>query len=176
MTLFEVEGWDVKMVPVHEATRRLSKKRKRQCHFDHNQIESAEVNFEKLARLTGLPETSASSGPRNVEECQKPRRKKRHSRHITKNKETSCTRGGEFISSVPSSSDRESSPKKAKHQQERDLRPSKTIYENSKQKTLSDVSLTPLQKGMKEGLNGARFRLVCSLFSGKEDGQFLLAA
>jgi ribosomal RNA-processing protein 8 len=165
MSLFEVDGWAVNSAPVREATQRLSKKRKRP--FDHNEIESTEVNVEKLmAKLTSLPETSTSSvsGSRNVEEYHGPRKKKKHTLHVKKNKEEiSCARGVMSLASVTSSKncDRESSSKKTKHQRKRGLHPSKTTFEDSKQKIPSDTSLTPLQKGMKESLDGARFRLVC---------------
>lgn len=152
MSIFEVGGWAVKAAPVRETTQRLSKKRKRPS--DHSKIETAGVNVDKLMeKLTqGLPKTSTSTGSQNAEEPRKKKRKKLHSRDVTKNEQVSVTNS--------EIRDRESSPTKAKNQHKRDLRPSKTTSKNSKQKAPSDASLTSLQKGMKDSLDGARFRLI----------------
>ena len=177
MSLFEVDGWTIKTAPVREANQRLSKKRRH--HFDYNQTEFAEDNVEKLMeKLTGLQETSTSSGSRRAEEYQGPRKKKKHIHYVTKKKEEpSCARGSKSIEPVTSSEilDCDLSPKKTKHQHERGLHPPKRSSENPKQKTPCDTFLTPLQKGMKESLGGARFRLVCYLFPGKMANFFLQA-
>jgi len=167
MSIFEVGGWVVKAAPVREPAQRLSKKRKRPS--DHNKIESAGVNVDKLtAKLTqGLPQIATSTSSQNVEAYKEARQKKTKqmcSRKVTKYKEgASCARGDE--SSVPVTNseirDREYLPKKNQNQHQRDLRSPKIPSKNSKQKTPSDVSLTSLQKGMKNSLDGARFRLVC---------------
>lgn len=158
MSIFEVGGWAVEAAPVREATQRLSKKRKRPS--DHHKIESAGVNVDKvMAKLTqGLPQTSTSTSSHNVEEYQEPMKKKPKQKYSRKG--TSCAQGGESIVPVKIG-DRESSPKKTRNQHQGGLRPSKITSKNSTQKMPSDTPLTSLQKGMKDSLDGARFRLVC---------------
>lgn len=150
MSIFEVGGWTVKAAPVRETTQRLSKKRKRLSSY--NKIESAGVNVDKLtAKLTqGLPQTSTSTNSHNAEESQEPMKKK--PKQMYSRKGTSCARGVEPVVPVEIAS----SPRKTK-----DHRPSKTASKRSKQKIPSDTPLTSMQKGMKDSLDGARFRLVC---------------
>jgi len=158
MSIFEVGGWAVKAAPVREATQRVSKKRKRPS--GHNKTESAGVNVDKLmAKLTqGLPQSSTSTSSHNVEEHQEPVKKK--PKQMYNRKGTSCAGVSESIVPVKIG-DRESSPKKIKNKHQGGLRPSKTTSKNSTQKVPSDTPLTSLQKGMKDSLDGARFRLVC---------------
>lgn len=154
MSIFEVGGWDVKAAPVREATQRLSKKRKRPS--GHNKIDSAGVNIDKLmAKLA--QQTSTSTSSHNVEGYQEPMKKK--PKQMDSCKETSARRNESIV--PVETGDHESSPKKVKHQRQGNLRPSKTISMNSTQKMPSGTPLTSLQKGMKDSLDGARFRLVC---------------
>jgi ribosomal RNA-processing protein 8 len=156
MSIFEVGGWAVKAAPVRETPQqRLSKKRKRPS--GHSKIESAGVNVDELmTKLTqALPQTSTSTSSHNVEEYQEPIKKKL--KQMYSRKGTSYARRGESIVPVEIG-DGQSSPKGGKSQHQGDLRPSK---KNSKQKMPFDTPLTLLQKGMKDSLDGARFRLVC---------------
>jgi len=153
MSIFEVGGWVVKAAPVRETAQRLSKKRRRL--YDHDKIESAGINV-------GLPQITTSTSSQNVGQYKEARKKKPKqmcSRKVTKYKEgASCARGDE--SSVPAENrDREYLLKQPQNQHQGDLRPLPS--KNSKQKTPSDAPFTSLQKGMKNSLDGARFRLVC---------------
>lgn len=174
MSLFEVPGWSVKAAPVREESQQVSKKRKRPS--SHTQMESAEVNVEKLmARLANAhPEVTSTQTPESKKRKKTPRQKdaSKVGAEGTKAQPTMPSRASEKIKQSSdngvgtATKSAESKPKKkaaasAKTKNAADsssTQPSVSTPIADGQRAQKNSNLTALQKSMKESLDGARFR------------------
>ncbi len=174
MPLFEVAGWAVKAAPIREATQQVSKKRKRPS--SHSQLESVEVNVEKLMAQM---ESSRSEEP-SIQIPERSKRRKANRQKLvqndageTKDRPTTPPRKAEKKKVSKLSGDtllqaRKANPKtqvdiKTNAKQTVDSAPilplkSKPTFEELQEH--SNAKLTALQKSMKDSLDGARFRSV----------------
>jgi len=168
MPLFDVPGWSVTSAPVPEPSTQVSKKRKRPSGNDSNKIHSAELNLEKLVkRLKGNAGTHDNG-----------RRKSRKSGVNAGNASGEVVRNRERkAKTVQEKKKIISHPKPFKAAEKASTLPSP--HTAKKVKTRHDVKLSStfsvmptrqpgeedsasglsvLQKGMKQSLDGARFR------------------
>ncbi|KAG0705508.1 methyltransferase-domain-containing protein [Suillus ampliporus] len=172
MALFEVPGWSVPTVPVSNLAQSTSKKRKRPAAQDADKMQSAEVNLDRLMQKLG--------SVRNQEDKQGPTKKKKKQgrstralgtddQHATSNKareKVSSPHGGSIGSAVEQPAKGGSGLRK-KIKQKKNLKPDAGKPEQRPRNVspvVDEVSgLTSLQKGMKESLDGARFRWINEL-------------
>ncbi|KAG6868455.1 hypothetical protein C0993_002593 [Termitomyces sp. T159_Od127] len=156
MALFDVPGWTVDAPSIVEAT---SKKRKRSAVEPHD-LQAAEANFEKLvAQLERSSSKKLGVTPKKREKKDKKKGAMNHNSDTTDKQSRKKVKDvAEKLMSPPQpppkSSDKlhplSASSKKTKKKHGRDSSSSQSAF----------VNLTPLQKGMKESLDGARFRLI----------------
>ncbi|KAG2158824.1 methyltransferase-domain-containing protein [Suillus bovinus] len=171
MALFEVPGWSVPTAPVSKSAQSTSKKRKRPVSQDADMMQSVEVNLDKLMRKLG-------SVGKHQEDKQGPKKKKKNHGKTTggldaKVEHTTSNKGKEKVSSSSSGSIKENAVKQSVkggsglRKQKKNLKPDSGKSEPQPQNvspTANEVSgLTSLQKGMKESLDGARFRWINEL-------------
>ncbi|KAG1762245.1 methyltransferase-domain-containing protein [Suillus occidentalis] len=154
MALFEVPGWSVPTAPVSKLAQSTSKKRKRPAGQDADKMQSIEVNLDKLMQKLG-------SVGKPQEDKQGPKKKKKNHgttteakvEHATSHKrkeKVSYPLGGSIKGGAAEQSVKGS---RKSEQQSQNVSP-----------TVNEVSgLTRLQKGMKESLDGARFRWINEL-------------
>ena len=134
-----------------------SKKRKRPADQDVNKMQSVEVNLDKLMQKLGDVHDH-KQGP-----------KKKH-RNTSKDEHATSSKKKEKLSSTPASADHSAkgSPtllKKTKHKKPKLDAGKSSSSEKQPRVSVSPAvdgisGLTSLQKGMKESLDGARFRYV----------------
>ena len=153
MALFHVPGWSMNTAPVSEQSSRSSKKRKRPCSRSIT-LDSAEVNFEKLVATLKDVKSDGNTSP-----AKKKQNKKRRISEDAKHNSTPS------INQKPLSS-----PPILKNSSATFLKPNTNKQGKRKQDDTSSISasleprrasgtrLTALQKGMKQSLDGARFR------------------
>ncbi|KAG1753879.1 methyltransferase-domain-containing protein [Suillus paluster] len=168
MALFEVPGWSVPTAPVSILAQSTSKKRKRPAAQDADKMQSAEVNLDKLMQKLG------SVG--NREDKQGPKKKKKKQErttrapdtkgaHATSNKATekvSSPHGGSIEQPVKGVSGLRKKVKQKKSLKHDAGKPEQRPRNVSP--AVDEVpGLTSLQKGMKESLDGARFRWINEL-------------
>ena len=177
MPPFEVAGWAVRAAPIREATLQVSKKRKRPS--SHNQLESMEINVEKLLAQM---ESSRSEEPSIQNSERKKRRKANRQKPVqsdadeTKDRPTTPPRKAEKKKLLKLSGDALIQARKAKPKTQIDIKTnerqtvdsapilplkSKPTFEELQGD--SNAKLTALQKSMKDSLDGARFRSVISI-------------
>ncbi|KAF8974344.1 methyltransferase-domain-containing protein [Flammula alnicola] len=180
MALFDVPGWTVKAMPVQ-----VSKKRKRPS-TSANQLESAEVNVEKLmsklenVRPGELSEPKLPSTEFNSETKKRKQRQKQKRGQVSAERQKEIKEKTLPPTSLPDVKQNTlpESPihgnklriepslkpkKKAKTKHSTDppqATPSKPISAPGKALASSASGLTALQKSMKDSLDGARFRLI----------------
>jgi len=156
--MFEVTGWSVGAVPVQDNDTTSSKKRKRS--IDNYQV--SEVNMDK--KLKSI--TKDNEGARNSF-----KKKKREAQQRIGSKSSS---GNGMASNI-------SRPKPLKPRISVDdelVRPAKKTKKHElvdQSTTTSSPKLTAMQRGMKQSLDGARFRSVnCSLHAMRRESSWLL--
>jgi ribosomal RNA-processing protein 8 len=165
MALFQVPGWSMPAAPVSALSQSTSKKRKRPATQEVDKVQSVEVNLDKLMQKLG----------RDHEDEQGPKKKK--SKHgktpqgmDTRDESATSSKGKKKNPSslgVVALSVAESSKPPTKVKQKKKKKPVAEKASSSEQQprntspAADGVSgLTSLQKGMKESLDGARFRYV----------------
>lgn len=167
MALFDIPGWTVSAPPLAESSRHVSKKRKRPAS-DGDKLQSAEVNLEKLVkRLKGKgdAETRGSKG-KEKEKAGKKTEMKREKKSKAQTVDTEVKKKTISRPMPLKAMDRTSisSERPAKRQKTKPV-----VTEASSRSSLSPTKkvdgdstdgLTALQKGMKQSLDGARFRCV----------------
>lgn len=168
MALFDIPGWSVSAPPVAESSQQVSKKRKRPAS-DSDKLQSAEVNLEKLVkRLKGKGTDTKSVGKGKGKE--KADKKK----EVKQAKKSKAQRAADAESEAKKKTisrpmplkaiDKDSitSERPAKRQRTKlaVAEASSTPSPVKKVDGGSTDGLTALQKGMKQSLDGARFRCV----------------
>lgn len=170
MALFQVPGWSMPTAPVSTLPQSISKKRKRPAAQDVDKVQFAEVNLDKLMqKLGGIRDHDS-------EDKQGPnKRKRKHGKTSqgldTKDGHAMSSKGKVKITSslggssgVEHSVKESSKPPKKMKQKKSKLdagKPSSSEQQPRVSPAVDGVSgLTSLQKGMKNSLDGARFRYV----------------
>ncbi|TFK76040.1 hypothetical protein BDN72DRAFT_930669 [Pluteus cervinus] len=163
MALFDVPGWTVQATPVAEQSNRLSKKRKRPS-LDTEKVQPTEINLDKLvkklkggANRDGAKGSADSSNVPGTSKCMKRERKKE--RDLEERKQ---------IISLPKPLKRHdrtsTSPQSTKRLETKHERKESSSSYNSilgrKSAEVAGSGLTALQQGMKQSLDGARFRII----------------
>ncbi|KAG2077575.1 hypothetical protein BDR04DRAFT_1088654 [Suillus decipiens] len=168
MALFEVPGWSVPAAPVSKSIQSTSKKRKRPAAQDADKMQSVEVNLDKLMQKLG-------SVGKHQEDKQGPKKKKNHKKtnegldakvehaKFGKEKGSSFLGGSIKESTVNQSVKGGSGLRKKKKSLKPDSRKSEQQPQNVSPAVDEVSGLTTLQKGMKESLDGARFRWINEL-------------
>jgi ribosomal RNA-processing protein 8 len=153
MVLFDVPGWSVPGAPVAVPS---SKKRKRPQGLDH--IQSATVNVEKLMKRLAMEQTHArtkgDNGGASADTDQHPKKKrKRIKDHKAQPSHTPARGDG-----------KQSTPKKKRKDRQKNTGEKVTSSSSPASphppSQPSGNALTTLQRGMKQSLDGARFRYV----------------
>ncbi len=146
MVLFDVPGWSVPGVPVAVPSR----KRKRPSRHDLDQLQSATVNVEKLMKQLATEQTGVSA-----DADQPPKKKRMRDKDRKAQQPPTSTQGdGE---------QRKKKKKKERKKQTGDNVASSSSPTSSHPPTQpTHNALTSLQRGMKQSLDGARFRYVNS--------------
>ncbi|KDR83585.1 hypothetical protein GALMADRAFT_235848 [Galerina marginata CBS 339.88] len=173
MALFQVPGWSVPAIPLRDGPHQ-SKKRKRPAG-DNDKLETAEVNLEKLmSKLTSIqPEESRNgSGHSKLLQGKSDAKKRRKKSRVSVERQEEQKHGPSTLNSNMQrnslseklvSLKNETSPKSMKKEITRhnasslSSKPGSTL---TRRQSTSNAGLTALQKGMKEKLDGARFRLI----------------
>ncbi|KAJ3517989.1 hypothetical protein NLJ89_g171 [Agrocybe chaxingu] len=168
MSLFQVPGWSMASAPVREEPQHASKKRKRPS-ADTHRLEAAEVNIDKL--ISKLAHPQPGENPANSKGKAKAQDPGRNARFRKKQKLVADS--ADAPEKRPSASSSEgkappSSPTKSKRERKKIAKSnppatevtSKRARPSSPQQEAASSRLTALQKGMKESLDGARFRLI----------------
>ncbi|KAF5393955.1 hypothetical protein D9757_000143 [Collybiopsis confluens] len=154
MPLFNVPGWSIPTEPVTEPG---SRKRKRPANDTGSEIRiaSTEVNLEKLVqKLTGKRDSNNSKNSKKLRRQQKEEQQSRSSLDDDDKKKT-------ISLPIPLMSAKERAAKKARPtHSDRSLTSQLTPAKHPEKNEDEDVSLTSMQKGMKQKLEGARFRLL----------------
>ncbi|RDB22865.1 hypothetical protein Hypma_010341 [Hypsizygus marmoreus] len=170
MALFDVPGWTMPAKPVAESSNQVSKKRKRPASLDADKLQAAEVNLDKLVkRLKGnSSEASKSAQTPNRGEISASSKGDRQGKK-TKKAKPKASSGAEKKEISwpkplqPTDKDlallaRPTKKAKTKHMVETSTPPPPAAV-SKKAKGLA-ASLTALQQGMKQSLDGARFRMI----------------
>jgi ribosomal RNA-processing protein 8 len=172
MPLFEIPGWSIPSDPIVKPREHGSKKRKRPSS-DANRLESMEVNLEKLVkRLKGSSE---------AEDKNRDRKQAEHTGSSVRNRGNAMRRGNKSkTDDIEERKKTISLPKPLKvtnmdsdviivsprtkfskgSRSAADSSPSKNVSPAMNTDGSTPAGLTSLQKGMKQSLNGARFRQV----------------
>lgn len=155
MSLFEVPGWSVKTTPIRGTPQQVSKKRKRPNNHA-NDVETTEINMEKLmAKLANTTDEGLSI-------AKKRKKAQKQAPEATSNAEQHTEGTHVRIPGVPTKTSSPSGKRNGKKKHYID--PSLTLPSTSTQSLEKPPSssnannLTALQKGMKDSLDGARFR------------------
>lgn len=175
MALFQVPGWSVPTPPIRETSSRVSKKRKRPSDGSHK-FDSAEVNIEKLMSQLTKSDSRKGKEVATAVSLGQPKKKKRKCKETTSSVKSQEDEKNVTTSPSPTTvspllsrrkdrtqtSNKSSAKKKAKVDREDGSGPTESAPTSIKQQTPADVSLTALQKSMKDKLDGARFRFANS--------------
>ncbi|KAJ3827072.1 methyltransferase-domain-containing protein [Lentinula raphanica] len=164
MPLFDVPGWSVPADPLPEPNVRKRKRPTSDTGLEsHSRTHSADFNFEKLVKkLTGKRDEGDSDGSKPSTDSSHSKSKKRRKEQTR----TSLNVDKRMISSplpLMKASDRTTKKPKRNHDS--------LLHESEDPKKLSQTEqsnhdsdntsgLTAMQKGMKQKLEGARFRLL----------------
>lgn len=170
MPLFEIPGWAISSDPVVESRGNGSKKRKRPSS-DTVKLRPVEVNLEKLVKkLKRSSEITEGSSPNSVqvEEAGLSVSHRRQAKRRGKKSETGDIKEGKKTISFPKllkitamDSDIIAVPQ-SKHSTGKPSLADSSLPKNALDGSIA--GLTPLQKGMKQSLDGARFRQVWHFF------------
>ncbi|KAG6832928.1 hypothetical protein H0H92_004812 [Tricholoma furcatifolium] len=152
MPLFDVPGWIVDLPPVPETSSTTSKKRKRPAN-DSCKVEAAEANLEKLVKKLKLPLSTDTSpntrkGKNKANDDHPVSAKPKKRKH--KKPEEVTEQGKQNLAPKLSGS----APV------EKSQRGDKKHGSGTSPSNAATSGLTALQKGMKESLDGARFRMI----------------
>lgn len=157
--MFEVPGWSVGAAPVQEVHNTPSKKRKRPTS------EHLEVNFdkimEKLKSTVGVDEKKRDKSPKK-NKAEKKKRKDRSKSGVSNVTALNISRPKPLRPRVSVDEELTRPAKKAKTHKE-SVSPTtiaSTLTLAPSTSTSSATKLTPMQQGMKQSLDGARFRSV----------------
>lgn len=163
--MFEVPGWSVEAAPVQEAGTTPSKKRKRPSSERH----SLEVNFDKI--MEKLKSTVGGDEKQN-QKTKSPKKVKRDKKKLKERPKSGANSVSSLNISRPKplkpriSVDEDSSRPAKKPKTHRDsispltIASTLTLAPSASTSTSSAPKLTALQQGMKQSLDGARFRSV----------------
>ncbi|KAF9469016.1 methyltransferase-domain-containing protein [Collybia nuda] len=168
MAFFDIPGWTVSTSPVAESSQtKVSKKRKRPPN-DSDKLQSAEINLDKLVRKLKWKDGTDTRSPGGSEKkkvsrkAEMKREKKSKVQMVdseTKKKTISRPMPLKAVDRTSVSSERPAKRQKMKP----------VVIEASSTSSLSttknadggsSTGLTALQKGMKQSLDGARFRII----------------
>ncbi|KAI0952582.1 hypothetical protein AcW1_004621 [Taiwanofungus camphoratus] len=172
MPLFDVPGWNVSGAPVTES--QPSKKRKR--GRDEDKVQSAEINFEKLMEKLDA-QASGADHPSKKKKKPKPQRsaagsnvhnKMAHTRQdgaepkqkrIERKQKATTPRGASAVQSESGLSEKKGKKSKVEHAKLADSQhvPNPNVHGRDHE---PKDGLTVLQAGMKNSLDGARFRWI----------------
>jgi ribosomal RNA-processing protein 8 len=169
MSMFEVPGWSVGTEPLQESTTTPSKKRKRPANIEHRVLE---VNFDKI--MGKLKNTVGGDEKTEKKKEQKKKSPKRNKREKQKSKEGPKS-GASDVTSLNISRPKPLKPRISMDEESsRPAKKTKTRHDSVSPTTIASTStlpstpsrpkLTTLQQGMKQSLDGARFRLVIHSF------------
>ncbi|KAH9062194.1 methyltransferase-domain-containing protein [Lactarius vividus] len=156
MALFDVPGWSVPDTPVAVP----SKKRKRPSKQGLDQIQSAVVNMEKLMERLATEQTHGiktkgdHGGGVSANADQSPKKRKRVKDHEVQQSHTPARGDGEKNTPKKKRKNREKKPAGDKVTSSPPPAPSHPPSQPS------GNALTSLQRGMKQSLDGARFRWI----------------
>jgi len=167
MGLFDVPGWAVSATPVAEQPNRLTKKRKRPS-VDGEKVHAAEVNLEKLVKKLkdGTPDrdgkrgsTDTSNVPGMSKSKQRKSKRKEKAKLVEERRQTISL--PKPLKAVDRSSISPPLTKRFESKHERKESAS-TLHSILGRKSVEVVGsgLTALQQGMKQSLDGARFRII----------------
>jgi len=165
MALFDVPGWAVPATPVAEQPNRLTKKRKRPSV---DGVHAAEINLEKLVKKLkdGTPgrdgegrSTDTSNVPGTSKSKQRKSKKKEKANRTEERKQTISL--PKPLKPVDRTSIELPLTKRfeLKHERKESSSPYHSIL-GRKSVEADGSGLTPLQQGMKQSLDGARFRII----------------
>ncbi|KXN86393.1 25S rRNA (adenine(645)-N(1))-methyltransferase [Leucoagaricus sp. SymC.cos] len=163
MTLFEVPGWSVGSEPVQENGTTLSKKRKRPTTNGHQALE---VNFDKI--MDRLKDSVGGDEKKKDTKQKSPKKNKRERQKFKERPKPGVSDIGSLNISRPKplkpriSVDEESTRPAKKAKTHQDSASPSTIASTLTLpiSSASAPQLTPLQQGMKQSLDGARFRMI----------------
>jgi len=164
MALFDVPGWAVSATPVAEQPNRFTKKRKRPS-VDGEKAHASEVNLEKLVKKLkdGTPGrdgerrgTDTSNVPGTSKSKQRKSKKKEKAKLVEERKQTISL--PKPLKPVDRSSISPSLTKRIELKHER--KESSHSILGRKSVEVDGSGLTALQQGMKQSLDGARFRII----------------
>lgn len=160
MALFDIPGWSVTTAPVTETSKTESKKRKRPSS-ESDRLQSAELNLEKLVkRLKGKPASNRDVvPPREAKTSTGKKKEKKRGKNAGASEETKKTisRPKPLKAAEKGSIPSPRANKKIKTNHEATETASSTNITFVSQ----EAGLTARQQGMKQSLDGARFRCVC---------------
>lgn len=159
MPLFNIPGWTVPAPPVSESTDRLSKKRKRPSD-DTGRIQSAQVNLDKVVKYLRVDGQSNKAKETIVKKALDRKRQKKLQAVEEKKKTISLPIQLQPVERSSASTLTTSSRPAKKPKTEHSLAdsPSAPPVEREHSDDAPVAGLTVLQKGMKQSLDGARFR------------------
>lgn len=164
MPLFDIPGWSVTAAPIPESTMQVSKKRKRPVS-NTDKVQSAEVNLEKLLKRlkgksgAGDDGVSKGDGKKEGQAGKKKNREKQPGAADQRRKSISLPKHPQAVDKDTISSPRAPKRSKTKHEgTESKPGPSSAPLVKRKSREVSGTGLTALQQGMKQSLDGARFR------------------
>lgn len=146
MAQFDVPGWSVPGVPVAVP----SKKRKRPPKQGLDHIQSAAVNVQKLMKRLATEQTPASGGGVSADADQPPKKKRKRVKDPKAQQSHIAARGDGEQSTLKKKKDRQKKTGGDKASPAPSQPPSQP----------SRDALTSLQRGMKQSLDGARFRWI----------------
>lgn len=164
--LFDVPGWSVPSAPV---STQQSKKRKRAAGSEEQELlRNAQANLDKLIDSLGGSADDAGDGSpknKNKKKLNKPTSKPSHRDQHGEGLHAQGKPHSQAKNSAPSAVDLSTSANKAalpskkakKKNAKRVVQPTDTPGHSA---AVRDSSLTPLQRGLKKSLDGARFRFV----------------
>ncbi|KAG6817204.1 hypothetical protein H0H87_011562 [Tephrocybe sp. NHM501043] len=159
MPLFDVPGWAVGAPPIAETSTGTSKKRKRPVAYEPYDLKAAEANIEKLIKNLKLPSAEAPPSAKKKTlaasddgktEIRKPKKTKKAKIAVAEEKTRPTP-------AKPIKSKKREKDHTSTEQSKRTIKKDPSVNASSQSKA---DGLTALQKGMKESLDGARFRII----------------
>ncbi|KAF9451628.1 hypothetical protein P691DRAFT_698849 [Macrolepiota fuliginosa MF-IS2] len=163
MSTFEVPGWSVGAAPVQEDESTVSKKRKRPS----GDRQSLEVNFDKIMEKL---KSTVGGDEKKDQKKKSPKKEKQDKKKAKERPKSGVSDVGSLNISRPKplkprvSVDDDSSRPAKKPKRDSVSPPtiasSLTLAPSTSTSTSSAPKLTPLQQGMKQSLDGARFRMI----------------
>ncbi|KAG1755859.1 methyltransferase-domain-containing protein [Suillus lakei] len=164
MAQFDVPGWSMPTAPVSKSAQSTSKKRKRPAAQDADKMQSVEVNLDKLMQKLGSVGSQDKQGPKKKKKHEKTTRGlDAKDEHAASTEKVSSSPGGSIKGSAAKQAAKGGSGLHKKIKQKKSLKPDagKSEQQSHNVSTADEVSgLTSLQKGMKDSLDGARFRMI----------------